>query len=456
MIKKHFLLVFLSCICISYNHAQTQKGQILESVNTIFRDFKLSGDGNTIVAFDIPETRTFKYTNGKWNEKERITNRIWDFYELSEDGSVFAGTYKDRITGKTKLDVYDFVEDRWVLRSEMEDLVFERKIHTDQGHFFTLSHDGNTLAVLNHTKYNEAKTFVNLLEYINGRWNLVYETTLEDFIEPYAQFDGNSQKLFVKGLQYRNLFYNKIELFVKENGIWTDLNIIPDVYKEYIPFIKFNINGNAFHCLSGSWEDTIHSIAIEKYDIVGNEIVKTFSQELPGIETDVIDISGDGRYFLSGYNPYTIDTLPVLYKYIDDKYVEQITTLKSRDPERPYLSHIQLSDNGSTIGIHVSDEASSGQLHFKSQIILYSFSDVSSLKPEEYRVPALRIYPNPTSDYIHVDLPAYPVDFVLMNVMGEVKLQGKLLSNTLDMSSVPPGIYVLSIENTGIVKVVKI
>ena len=64
-----------------------------------------------------------------------------------------------------------------------------------------------------------------------------------------------------------------------------------------------------------------------------------------------------------------------------------------------------------------------------------------------------KVFPNPFNQELTIEVKsAQANDFEIYNVIGELVISGKLNSqiNTIDLSSLPPNVYLLQIENQSI------
>ena len=71
----------------------------------------------------------------------------------------------------------------------------------------------------------------------------------------------------------------------------------------------------------------------------------------------------------------------------------------------------------------------------------------------------VKVYPNPTSDFLHIDTNEYLISYEIYNVLGQEVKKDKMLINTIDLSSLPAATYFIKLTtqqgNTATVKVIK-
>lgn len=89
-----------------------------------------------------------------------------------------------------------------------------------------------------------------------------------------------------------------------------------------------------------------------------------------------------------------------------------------------------------------------------SRIAKESFSTLSI--PDVSYKSSVKIYPNPTTDYISVSSLKQQEDYIVYNVLGMNVLRGTLSNNTkIDVSHLINGMYFLKIKNSNIIKFIK-
>jgi hypothetical protein len=62
----------------------------------------------------------------------------------------------------------------------------------------------------------------------------------------------------------------------------------------------------------------------------------------------------------------------------------------------------------------------------------------------------LKLYPNPTTDRLYFDITGTgPINLVVLNAMGQRVLASTMVTNNVDVSSLPAGVYVLQASRDG-------
>lgn len=68
---------------------------------------------------------------------------------------------------------------------------------------------------------------------------------------------------------------------------------------------------------------------------------------------------------------------------------------------------------------------------------------------ENVKPTSLQVYPNPTSEYLNFIEIAADSPYVIYNMAGQVVLKGNLNNDQVDVSQLSPGVYIISVNNSG-------
>jgi hypothetical protein len=70
----------------------------------------------------------------------------------------------------------------------------------------------------------------------------------------------------------------------------------------------------------------------------------------------------------------------------------------------------------------------------------------------------ISIYPNPVNDFLHIELPQYPVEISLINGLSQMVYTNHLSGNShsIDMRSLAKGVYHLVVASETIVRTFKV
>ena len=118
-------------------------------------------------------------------------------------------------------------------------------------------------------------------------------------------------------------------------------------------------------------------------------------------------------------------------------------------------SEMLIDDSSSTaFDLEIQDFDNDGDLDIASisylldDVFIFK-NDLFTLSTTEFKTNSISIYPNPTSNTLHIKTTnQYPFDIIVYNVLGKEVIKTTVLNSTLDVSSLSKGIYLLKLENT--------
>jgi hypothetical protein len=79
--------------------------------------------------------------------------------------------------------------------------------------------------------------------------------------------------------------------------------------------------------------------------------------------------------------------------------------------------------------------------------VLYRFTP-TTVSVDELEKLGVEIYPNPATDFLHVDSQFEMADFSLISINGAQVRSGKITAGKIDVSDLMPGVYVLNIKGS--------
>ncbi len=180
--------------------------------------------------------------------------------------------------------------------------------------------------------------------------------------------------------------------------------------------VKFTPNQSLL--ISGSADDMIHAYTMS--DGALDTILMLHTADV-----NTIDISADGSFAVSGSNDQSAEMIN-LHNYAS------VATFTNQLQTRVY---------GVAISPQMDKLAAANHIGY---VLMYNIQSLISV--EEQGVKPLIIYPNPANDIIriaHLDQAEY---FELLQVNGQV-VQSGITSNTINISELPRGLYILHIGN---------
>lgn len=211
----------------------------------------------------------------------------------------------------------------------------------------------------------------------------------------------------------------------------------------------------------------------------GTMSTETYNSCNPSHPTPVVTIHGtdDALVSYSGGNPNNSESLPDVNTYwanYNNTIVPPVvSTLPNIDTTDGSTAELSLFDNGDNctsvehykvIGGDHDWPGSWGNMDINADAVIWSFVSkydlngligcaTTSINENNNTQENYKIYPNPVHTQITLDLGlAVEKEFRLYNPIGELVLTGVLHSqiSTIDLSSLPPNVYVLNIDNHSI------
>lgn len=208
----------------------------------------------------------------------------------------------------------------------------------------------------------------------------------------------------------------------------------------------------------------------------GTMSTETYNSCNPSHPTPVVTIHGtdDATVSYSGGNPNNSESLSDVNTYwanynntIVPPVVSNLPNINATDGSTVELSLFDNGDNCTSvehykvIGGDHDWPGSWGNMDINADAVIWSFVSkydlngligcaTTSINENNNTQENYKIYPNPVHTQITIDLGlAVEKEFRLYNPIGELVLTGVLNSqiSTIDLSSLPPNVYVLNIEN---------
>lgn len=441
--KQRRIAIFIAILFTFHiSICQSPKGDIINCKEG-FLGFKMSQGTDLLVVRDLLDTRTFRYIDKNWKEIPQILYKNWVHLELSKDGFTIVGSEKINLGGDCEAFVFDFIGDLWIERPKIEERVFRESVLGSGGHEFAISSDGKTIAIMNHTKWSDAITFLTILKFENNEWIKEFETEINDCKQPIGQFDNTANTFLVGGGNSNYKQFAKV--FMKKNNKWEKKSNLIEF--EFSGEVKLSNGGNELFCIFNlnPTDSSGIDVIIEKYDIKSDGIFQSFHQKLPWWYSYASDFSGDGNCFVTGYDPVSDFNRVRIFKLKDDTFIELLTGFVSNDSSQYYGNYVQLSDDCKTVAFGLSPKS----LPFSTppQVRVYDISDLTSTIPEFTNNNQIKIYPNPTLGTLNIEGIKLPAELTIRNINGQIILNQNLESNLLDIDKYPNGIYFISIKN---------
>ena len=404
----------------------------------------LSGNGDT-VAIGTPfndgngsyagHVRVYEYSNSSWTQigsdidGEAAEDESGICVSLSSDGTIVAiGATENQGTWYSQghVRVYEYSNGSWTQRGA--DIDGEAP-HNHSGHSVSLSADGSIVAIgapynfnndtINWSTYGHVRVY----EYINGSWTQIG-----------ADIDGEA----------------------------------PDDQSGYSVSLSHDGNRVAVGAIGNDGNDTIdsnrgHVRVFEYVNSSWTQLGADIDGEAPGDQSGYsVSLSSDGTTVAIGapYN-YKGDTNNIdgeyghvrVYEYVNGSWTQLGSDIDGEDHDEEQTGFsVSISSDGNTVanGAHLGNADGSGTVR------VYSVGgNTAGVNPTalEYN---LQIYPNPTNDYLILDIPeemkGQQYSFVITNAAGQSMYsdflnQAQLQINLKNFAS--SGTYTLQIKDSG-------
>jgi len=181
--------------------------------------------------------------------------------------------------------------------------------------------------------------------------------------------------------------------------------------------VKFTPDENRL--LTGSADDMINV-----YWMPNGSLDTTL--EIHGADVNVIDVSADGSFMVSGSNDQSA-------KMINLHNYNSVFTYTNLWQTRVY---------GLSISPDMTKLATSNHIGY---VILYDIQ--AMIGTEEYETSNIHIYPNPTTDFVFISNLTEEVNYEILQVNGQVIKTG-ITNNYVNVADLHSGIYILRLGNS--------
>ena len=152
-----------------------------------------------------------------------------------------------------------------------------------------------------------------------------------------------------------------------------------------------------------------------KIDITGSEPFKPYQLDRYEVYANTIE-PGDKKFYINGETGITPGGGPTDYYKV-----------------KPLRSEIE-------------DSCIVKVKPYSMNFIVFKLRDITGDIPEESKVSsAIRIYPNPAKNYLHVECRYQDLSYVIYSISGKLIKRGEILSGVIDITSLPQGHYLLKL-----------
>lgn len=436
----------------------------------------ISGDGTTLAIStkgsgsegSLGYVRVYRQSNQTWNQVgETLVGAqpgevLGLGSSLSKDGQYLAlgSTFMDGPAFNEGFEFYGFIQvyklmnDTWV---EYGPQIVSSESRDNFGFDLKLSNDGQSI-LIGAPRAN-----------FNFGALVTYSYNDEDWIqneEPLTflfknnrlgwQVDADSDLKYVSVFQHAFLEIDadddRVYIYNRHNDKWNEdfeitNNICSDITRG--SWMEISDNGDrvvVFQCGEGllTYERTVDS----EFELKHSQQLSEYEKFYP-YPCDMV-MSDDGRHLIF-YGDCEPDDKASSYRYTDQGWeVFSHDYLPPIDSLSDYHLCV-LSDDGRR-GVFAKDIGFIGSIPDTiAQVYVYDFSlgDVNGIAALEHN--AIKIYPNPAFDKLNIDCEICDQSEVLSiritNLLGIEVRDEKLEGKGVDVSEIPPGVYVISIKN---------
>ena len=254
---------------------------------------------------------------------------------------------------------------------------------------------------------------------------------------------------------------DRIDIYHFSTGTWTIANLT-----EARAFLAAAVSGSKILIAGGTNASNVPSDIVDIYDTVTGiwttstlSEPRSFHQNNAATVLDKAYFVGGGTMDLSTYNWTSASNVIDIYCDLTDSWSTESLTLPLYNHEIAGVQDHMIAAGGATfISPNVSISVSNTEIYIDpdSSCIINELPD-PLLNPED-----LEIFPNPSSDYVTIKIPAMTTSgkLTIMNLNGQELMSHKLTENKIqiDISSLPAGIYLARLiygNRTEVRKIIK-
>ena len=308
--------------------------------------------------------------------------------------------------------------------------------------------------------YENLTTFTNTMiktSYINSSIGIIYSISNSQIVigEMGGTLMGSPDINFhnFEGY-YRNIFSNApvpktFDYSITDNGNNRYSLVLSDVSsgnKIYYNSINTELINTNWKISKIEWNgQTIQSPTINHSVDYSKFNGSLFISEFFNVTSTPISISDNSDSFTKiGYSTVT------LAEYFDTnwenvRYFDQLNCSFYFDAPNNRIFNYQIINNDSFKTLIITDSVTGNKIYYQSNIL--ATQDILKNK--------LKIYPNPTSDFIFIENVRTNSLVKIIDVSGKIVLEKKLSGNSIDVKSLSKGIYFIEIEGNKPLKFIK-
>lgn len=381
----------------------------------------------------------------RWTQRTGISTfgpGRWGAMSFVIDNKIYAGGgYISNFSNANDWQKYDPVTRQWSFLANMPGTNMNRT----EGVAFSINGKGYLgLGAQDYNGFNPAPTYLkDLWEYNAAADAWTKKADFPDSGRSDASYFTIAGKAYVVG--------GKTGSFAISADTW-EYDPATNQWKEKAPFpgthergTGFSVNGKGY-IVGGS----MNGAATNKvYEF--NPTANTWTEKAPYPETEITGalafVTGNKAFVgLGGVEPFSATAA---------RYPQFFWSYDAAGNKWSYAGGFELTPSGRMYGIA---EVADGKVFIgagwrldngSTQTFFFDFHEtdpvavagVSSMANN-----ALNIYPNPATDYLHVEPPYNNMDYTITDLSGRIIKSGTVAGNRIDINDMTPGIYTLTIS----------
>lgn len=473
-------ILILLCLLIGLlGFSQSQLGENIDGENesdNFGRAVSLSADGsivaigshrNSDVATFAGHVRVFRFESNVWVQigddidGESEFSQSGSSVALSADGSIVAigsPTNNTNGSGAGKVRVFRNENENWV---QIGNAIYGQA-YDSFGNSISISANGNIIAIGAYLNKNNgtASGLVQIFENQSDNWvqigsDLEGKSVGEYFgVSVSLSSDGNLVAIGAGGNKINGTSSGQVRVFENQNGIWNQLGneingqsydtagsiLNLSGYGNFL-VVKFRPNNDAFN----SGMVRVYQNQSNIWTQIGNDLIGDSENESFGSS---FSISETGNVMAIGSSTYTnigeYSGRVKIYQYLSGDWIQAGNDILGEAAGDRFGVAVDLSEDGSivAIGAHLKDVF--GNNTTTGHVRVFDLSSV--LLVEQYVLIDFKLYPNPTTNQVTVQLENTTElkNVAIYNNLGQQVLTSK--KSLINTSKLTSGLYIVEIE----------
>jgi len=462
-------ITYLTFLITTLINAQSQVGNIINGIGD-YEQFgpivKVSDDGTKIAVGswasnvqgnESGQVDIYELNNGTWTQLgsslsgSSANDNFGISLSLSENGNIIAigsPNYNGNLNDMGQVKIYALSNGQW---SQMGSTL----LGTENNHFFgasvSLSNDGNTLAIGAPGFGNDDNGQIKVFSYSAGNWSILGSSidgnNNDNFFGQVVELSGDGNNVAVTDFNYEQIAskLGKVKIYNLNNSSWVQKGstIFNDLSDNNLSnSISLNYTGQELVIgIPGNDDDGTDSGKVQSFIFQNNE----WSQI-------GIDINGNSNSNL-GYSVNNNDDF-ITISSINFNSIGKVDIYENNGSNLNLLNTISGSSNNSFYGFSTSLSSnniltiSTQSNNNLGQIETYDLSSLLSIQYSEY--PEIKIFPNPASNILNLDLKnnSKIESISILSINGKRIKEVSSNSNYIDISFLSQGIYFIEIVSS--------